>query len=181
MGKGHQSGAQRMRLSFLAIFLTLCFMPSFSLAVDASSAVQESVNQILSKTSDPETLSNNFQEPLLTDIPLATLDGSKAGPAKIACPGTQTVFQVLIQPSPTNDLQFVSVAYDTDYDGKLDQHLDVTIPVSGVCANGFVSCTPGTWQDCHWYTWKYEDGTLSYEEVDPSSLGGLLLHKQRLY
>ncbi len=161
-----------MRLILLIIFTILGLISSKTFAVDADSAVEESVNQILSRTSSPEALGRNFLEPLLTDVPLTTLDGSKSGPAKIACPGTKTVFRVLIQPSFTKDLQFVSVAYDTDYDGKLDHDLNLTLPVSGVCANGFVSCTPGTWQDCHWYTWKYENGTLSYEEVSPGSLGG---------
>ena len=105
-------------------------------------------------------------------IPLKTLDRSKEGIARINCPGSRALFEILVQPQPSGDLSFISVAYDSDLDGNFDGRYLVQGPVSGVCANGFVKCRAGTWNDCHWYAWQYDGRDLFAEEVSPHALGG---------
>ena len=172
MGRGHKSRiASSSIILFALLSVLLMSVSTDSFAVDASESINETVNQILPKLKNSKELNKNFIEPILTDSSLSTLDNSKTGPAKIICPGTKTILQLLIQPSATKDLQYVHISYDTDYDGKLDKVLTLNIPISGVCANGFVSCLPGTWKSCKWFAWKYT-GVLTYEEVSPTKLGG---------
>jgi len=49
------------------------------------------------------------------------------------------------------------VSEDTDWDGVLDYAYQVPFPVSGICANGVISCNPGTWTNCTPYAWTSDN------------------------
>lgn len=159
---------------------------SFLLAVNVAVAVAEDQvqmaieaannmgKQVRNAWTSPERLSRNVTRPVMTgQLPLRTLDGTTDFTAAISCPGSASLFQVIIQPGPTMDLNFIKVVYDADLNGTLDTSLDIPGPVSGICANGFVSCTPGTWDDCHWFTWSINGTSPSPLQVAPSSPGEL--------
>src|SRR3546814_17893570 len=63
------------------------------------------------------------------------------------------MLEVVVQPSGTVDLGRVSIARDTDLDGTVDATSNMPVPVSGICANGVVSCQPGSWNGCSFYRW----------------------------
>jgi len=139
---------------------------------DAVSAGKDAASRVRDSWTTKEGF-RNITEALTTgNLPLKTLDQSKEGIARINCPGSRALFEILVQPGPTGDLNFISVTYDVDLDGNFDKQYQIPGPVSGICANGFVKCRAGTWQDCHWYAWKFENGELRAEEVVPSDLGG---------
>jgi len=120
-----------------------------------------------------KALANNVTKPIMTgQTPIRTLDRGQARSISITCPGTATVFQALIQPSATKDLNFITVAYDTDFNGTLDATVTMPGPISGLCANGFVSCTPGTWDNCKWFEWDYNGTVLKGKLGVPGDLGG---------
>ncbi|WP_343222092.1 hypothetical protein [Novosphingobium profundi] len=125
------------------------------------------------KTRDSETLLRNYVTPGLAGQPIATLDDSQTFTPDIACQKTATMLDVLVQPSDTGDLGTVRIARDTDLDGILDATSNLPVPVSGICANGLVSCQPGTWDACSYYRWDV-DGTkaLKLTAVDMSELAG---------
>ena len=160
-----------------ALLLILAvFIGSVRAGDDATSASVSAGTDAASRVRDSWTTEEGFRnitEALTTGkLPIKTLDQSKEGIARINCPGSLALFEILVQPGPTGDLNFISVTYDVDLDGNFDKQYQIPGPVSGICANGFVKCQAGTWQDCHWYAWKFENGELSTEEVVPSDLGG---------
>lgn len=102
-------------------------------------------------------------KPLLSDAPMSTFDGSVVGAGQITCPGVKKFLEILVTPSPQNDIDFVQAVVDSDMDGVFDGGLPGGIftardPISGTCANGVVSCAPGTYTDCTYYQWQYDPG-----------------------
>jgi hypothetical protein len=47
------------------------------------------------------------------------------------------------------------------------------VPVSGICANGIISCQPGTWNQCLSFRWDIDGGkSLKLAQVDMPALSG---------
>ncbi len=162
-----------MKNCCVCLIVISLLLPVQALAGQAEDAAIAAGGQVRSTWGSADALSNRLANPLLTgSLPLTTLDGNTSGIAQISCPGTRTLFEILVQPGATNDLSFVSVAWDSDLDGSFDGNATLGVPVSGACANGFVSCDPGTWTNCHWYKWTFGSGVLGYQEVTPGGLGG---------
>jgi hypothetical protein len=83
------------------------------------------------------------------------------------------MLEVLVQPSGTGDLGRVTVARDTDLDGSVDSTANLPVPVSGICANGVVSCQPGSWNGCSFFRWDVDAGqALKLTSVDMPKLAG---------
>lgn len=53
----------------------------------------------------------------------------------------------------TGDLLGVRIEEDSDFDGKPDLWYSAGGPISGVCRNGLISCSPGTWENCRPQKW----------------------------
>src|SRR5690606_18909531 len=103
------------------------------------------------KTSDSDTLLRNYVTPGMSGQPVTTVDGAKSFTPTLACQKTANLLEVLIQPSSTGDIGVVRISRDKDLDGKFDSNLTLPAPVSGICANGVISCNPGTWDQCRSY------------------------------
>lgn len=116
--------------------------------------------------------SDKLSNPLMSPVELYTLDGSKKGNAQIVCPGAKAVVNLMVQPGSTGDLTYLMAQYDSNLDGTFDGAFSTASPISGVCANGVVSCQPGTWIGCRYYRWKYDGKAVSLEEVISKELGG---------
>ncbi|MGB9811630.1 MAG: hypothetical protein ACPLSN_08010, partial [Dictyoglomus turgidum] len=103
---------------------------------------------------------------------LHTIDLSKSGQAQIACPGSKEFLTVLIQPKGTGDFD-AQVYWDSNMDGKLD-HSTTISGISGICANGYIVCDPGTWNNCRNYLIKYNDNSkqLYFPSVGLYDLSG---------
>jgi len=110
-------------------------------------------------------------KPVSSDRPMHSLDNRASGSAKLMCPGKDPALIVTISPGATGDLNSVVISYDLDLDG-LFQTLTVPGPISGVCLNGFVKCTPNTWSNCTWFKWTAGGNTLSYVQVNFDEVGG---------
>ena len=133
--------------------------------------------EIKNKWGSGDTLSNRLAKPLLTGSVLSTLNGGTNGTAQIACLGSKALFTLFVQPGKTNDLKYVSIKYVSDFRSKARRKLVINrFYISGACANGFISCKPGTWDKCRWYTWTYKKGAagyvLGYAPVNRGILGG---------
>lgn len=111
--------------------------------------------------------------PLTSDAAkLTTLDASSAFSAQLSLPSSRRFLEIFVQPGATGDLVQVIVAQDLDFDGHLDYSHQTPFLVSGVCANGVISCAPGTWEQCRSYRWALEDGRLAFHGADLAELGG---------
>ncbi|AEH45813.1 hypothetical protein Thein_1959 [Thermodesulfatator indicus DSM 15286] len=161
----------RIKIITAVFILGLCTAGSVT-AGDPVSAGTDIGSQVRKSWASEEGFKKITQALYTGNTTLKTLDGSQQGTARINCPGTLSLFEILVQPGPTGDLNFISVTYDVDFDGNFEKQYQIPGPVSGICANGFVKCDAGTWNNCHWYKWKFENEELSAEEVSPSDLGG---------
>jgi hypothetical protein len=119
------------------------------------------------RTSSSPALLQNYVTPGLAGQPISTLDQTKSFTAALACAKSARLLEILVQPSSTGDLGSVRIARDTDLDGSFDSSLTLPMPVSGICANGIVSCQPGTWKACTFFRWDVDAGhTLKLTQVD---------------
>ena len=92
--------------------------------------------------------------------------------AQMSAPSSDAFFVLFVQPSATGDLSTVEVRQDLDYDGNPDYVYTLPFSVSGVCANGVIGCTPGTWNDCRYFAWATDnDGKVGLDEK--TSIGSL--------
>jgi hypothetical protein len=114
-----------------------------------------------------------FVPSMSENAPMKTLDGSKEFNAKLLCPGSSKFMEIFVQPSASGDLVNVIVSQDIDMNGTTDYSFSVPFAISGACANGVMSCTPGTWNNCQAYKWtSEEDGKVSLAVTEITNLGG---------
>ena len=125
------------------------------------------------KSSDSDALQQNYVTPGLAGQQISTVDNSRTFAPNIACQKTATMLEVLVQPSGTGDLGAVTIARDTNLDGTVDSTSSLSVPVSGICANGVVSCQPGSWNGCSFYRWDVDAAkALKLTAVDMPKLAG---------
>ena len=125
------------------------------------------------KTSDSDALQQNYVTPGLAGQQISTVDNSHTFAPNIACQKTATMLEVLVQPASSGDLGNVTVARDTDLNGTVDSTANLSVPVSGICANGVISCQPGTWNNCSFFRWDVDAGqALKLTSVDMPKLAG---------
>lgn len=155
-------------LIFLILFTSIAFA-----GPQEDNAAKNLANAVKAKFGNAQGYSNNIAKPLASgNVPLRTLDNAQEGITQIACPGTEKLFELLVNAGPTNDIIFAQIAYDSDMDGSYDTLVPVPTPISGACANGFISCNAGTWDDCTRYAWSAQGGSINFVEVLPKELGG---------
>ncbi|MCP3732750.1 hypothetical protein M9978_20230 [Sphingomonas sp. MG17] len=125
------------------------------------------------KSGDSEALQRNYVTPGLAGQPVSTIDGRQSFNPSLACQKTATLLEVLAQPGATGDLMSVQIARDTDLDGKIDSRATLPAPVSGICANGVISCQPGSWSQCKHFRWNVDGtGQLKLSEAALDELAG---------
>jgi hypothetical protein len=108
------------------------------------------------KTADSDTLQGNYLSPGLAGQPIATIDGSQNFATNLACEKTSSFVELLVQPQPSGDIGTLKISRDKDLDGTFDQTLNVPVPVSGLCANGIISCQAGSWTACQPFKWDVD-------------------------
>lgn len=161
----------RVRSAFLLLVL-LC-LPTV-VAADGKTAGSTSGNAVLQRYGTKESMNQNVSAPMTNSAAsMQTLDGNTNFNATSNIPSSHQFLQIMIQPVASGDLGTVIVAQDLNTDGSFDHTFALGIPVSGVCANGFISCVPSTWNNCQSYKWQSDDtGRLSFTGVAVTQLGG---------
>ncbi|ALR21350.1 MULTISPECIES: hypothetical protein [Sphingomonadales] len=125
------------------------------------------------KTSDSDAIQQNYLTPGLAGQPISTVDNSQTFNPNIACQKTATLLELIAQPAATGDIGTLRISRDKDLDGTVDQTLTLPVPVSGICANGVVSCQPGTWNQCKSFKWDVASGgDLKLAQVELTDLAG---------
>ncbi len=146
---------------------------------------------IQSKFASPLT-STQKMDPLLSDFYRCQADGKvyqslsqcsqncssycvRGFDAQITSPSPNPFLELFIQPFSTGDIARTIVRQDLDFDGTFDYSYMVPIYISGVCANGYISCGPGTWSNCRYFVWSTDSqGRITSKEVShiTGNLGG---------
>jgi hypothetical protein len=106
---------------------------------------------------DPASVQQNLTHPLMGDDPLKTADGT-AFNAAVGCQSTNRFMQLLAMPTAGGEVSF-NIELDRDMDGNLDS-LFTEAAVSGVCANGYIRCDSGSWENCRHYQWQVDSAMV---------------------
>lgn len=114
--------------------------------------VQGFINQI--NTSDK--LNKRISKPLTDDaVPLETFTGQQIANAALTRESSDVFLEVAGTQSPSGDMN-VQVFSDFGFTGSYTRVFNVPVAISGVCANGFTSCDPGTWNNPAYYLWTMD-------------------------
>jgi hypothetical protein len=149
------------------------FHPGSACAQTVEDRARAAAAAARAKSGDSEALRRNYVTPGLAGEPVATVDDSRTFIPAIACARTANLLEVMVQPAGTGDLGQVTITRDTNLDGTFDQSFRLPVPVSGICANGVLSCEPGTWEQCTSYRWDADQaGGLNLARIDMSALAG---------
>jgi len=139
---------------------------SIDKATEAGDLAQE-------KLGSSEALNKNAAVPLTgSTAPVESLNGQNSGYASLSKASSSAFLQIFMQTSGTGDLQLLMASQDLNYDGVYDYTYSPPKPVSGICADGFVSCDPGSWKNCEFRKWVSQSGRLNTEVVAISQVSG---------
>ncbi|MGA3282505.1 MAG: hypothetical protein ABSD50_16170 [Smithella sp.] len=159
------------------ILLLLITCPSLAGAqsdIDQSrSAAQSAAGSAYQYLGSGSAINQNAGQPIMSNTPMTTLDGSQSGNVQMSCPSTTKFVDILIQPGATGDLTTVMVSQDTKLNGQINYQFNMPFPVSGICGNGVIQCNPGTWNNCIFWAWTANtQGQLSIQQTDYTQMGG---------
>ncbi|WP_257291437.1 hypothetical protein [Endozoicomonas sp. ONNA1] len=156
----------------VALFLLFQLPTLVYSADDVVSRAKASAGMVSSQVGSADGLKNNYANPMLTTENLSTADGTGNFSAQLGCSSNNKFLEMAIQPLPTGDIRFLHLLQDVKLNGTL-QNVTPLQTVSGVCANGLISCNPGSWDNCTSYQWSASDsGTLTLEPMSLSDMGG---------
>lgn len=159
-----------MKIFFLCALSVLC---GYSLVHAANPDAESAANSVIGKVGSKEGLQSNISRPLTGDTSMTTYDGQTVFDVTVSCPSSQRFLEVFIGIGGTGDLSQLLVSQDLDMDGSPDYSYAAPFPVSGVCANGVITCDPGTWNNCGYYHWTAgSDQKVSLSSVSAFDLGG---------
>lgn len=153
--------------------IVLLLFGSFSQAEDVDSVTTKEfvINSIQNIPTSSQEFSKKYMDPVMGSEQLSTPSGTKFD-VSLSCPTSNAFLQVMAQTSPTGDISYLQFSRDKDIDGVVDSVKNFPKVVSGVCATGLISCTPGTWNDCVGYKWDGKNDNLSLIETGIGTLGG---------
>ncbi|MBY5939010.1 MULTISPECIES: hypothetical protein [Marinobacter] len=156
---------------FITILVAL--LPCTLQADPASVATAESTVQgAMANYGSADAIKENLTAPLMSDDAMKTFDGTQFS-AKLGCNSSQQFLEMFIAPSASGDITTLQASQDTNLDGVVDHIYAPSLPISGVCANGAISCDAGTWNNCSALAWTPSAaGELSLAPTDLESLGG---------
>ena len=139
----------------------------------AETAGNSSGNQALGVYGSAAGIRDNAYTPITSNAsPMQTLDGSKSFSGQIQCPSSKEFLTVLLTPVAGGDANVI-VGEDLDMDGTVEYSYSAPVIVSGVCANGVISCNAGTWNNCKGFKWVANAaGQVSLANVSIADLGG---------
>ena len=156
----------RFRVACLVLAFLVAARPA--LAGSAKGLGRSLGREMESKLGSKSKVKSRLFSPMLSATPMKTMDGSQSFSAQLLCPYKTRI--LTLTKLGGGDFRIVGTL-------KLDSGtIGIDIDgVSGVCANGFVRCDPGTWSNCRAYKWEFQGGTLiekEYDDIKLAELGG---------
>lgn len=160
--------------ALFAVFFVALSVPAFAQdAADQKQSAEQNFDAIKGKFGDKDAFEKNFTSPLTSGTNFSTLDGSQSFQQRLSCPSSSNYLEVFYGIGSGGDLTPISVQQDTNFDGRFDHSVAFANPISGVCANGIISCNAGTFDNCASYRWSANSGTqLGLSEVELNELAG---------
>lgn len=152
------------------IFLYFIFFLSSVFAVDygkEGASLGKSLGGYFSSNSKQKVIA-----PINTSTSGTTVDGSKTFSGQISCggAGAKSFLDLSFSTISGGDIS-INAQVDRDLNGAKEYSYATSYPVSGVCSNGIVSCDSGTWNNCKYYKWGYNN-TITLTAVTRQDMGG---------
>ena len=172
--------------SIITIIILLLFSMSVFAAEydDGYSAGTSSAQSIMSEINQANKINSRIQVPMTSDSgALTTFQSTYTDPAdpgpqnftvQLTTTSSNAFLEIEAQPGPTGDITSLIIRQDTDFNDTLDSSYTVPVVASGVCADGIISCSPGTWNNCQYYQWQVnQTGSIFLSQVaDITHLAG---------
>ena len=140
---------------------------------DSKTAAQTNAREANSQLGSAGGLNEKAVKPLTgKGASLSTLSGESRGSATLSNASSSAFLQVFIRPGKTGDLDILYASQDLNFDGQFDHTFSPSKNISGVCTNGYVSCDPGTWNSCSYWSWGVKDSKLMAHETTVTGVSG---------
>lgn len=152
------------------LLAALIAFPPFMIAVDygkEGAALGKSLGGYFSSNSKQKVIT-----PINTSTSGTTVDGSKTFSGQISCggAGAKSFLDLSFSTIAGGDIS-INAQVDRDLNGAKEYSYSTTYPASGICSNGIVSCDAGTWNNCKYYKWGYNN-TITLSAVTRQDMGG---------
>ena len=113
-------------------------------------------------------LSGRVNNPMSNGTKLYTLDNSQSGDVSITCSKEMPILKLTYFTNGGGDIN-INVLEDLDLNGNYEKSFSVS-RVSGICANGFIKCNSGTWNNCRFYELYFNGNNFYYQQVNNQNL-----------
>lgn len=163
-------------------FCILCVIVSLSLsfglkAQDTNEEHKDRAKDLIEtlgpKFQDKAAVEANLTNPLTGGSSFSTLDGTKSFNQRLACPSSAHFLEVFFGIGSGGNLAPIIVQQDSNFDGSYDHNFTMPLPVSGICANGVISCEGGSWNGCRHFLWSgANDGRIGITEGNLADMAG---------
>ena len=121
---------------------------------DPQQAAKDAQAPVKAAGGTPAAMNSNMVQPITNNtVPLKNFDNTTSFNAALGCPSTKSFMEIFVGVTPTGDLSPVILSQDATYSGALTTSYTLPYIVSGICANGVISCDAGTWSNCNYYQW----------------------------
>ncbi len=164
-------------LAFFGLTLSLLTVPAWSQDQTDDTSTQKDKAQttfdaIKGRFGDKAAIEKNLTGPLTGAGSFTTLNGVTSFNQTLSCPSSRNYVEIFYGIGAGGDLTPVSISQDSNFDGTYDHSVTFREPVSVVCANGIITCAPGTFNDCRHLLWDAANGRLGFVETELSDLAG---------
>ena len=160
-------------VSLLAVFLVLVVFCCKAQAEDPVKAAGKAAEGVLEQLGSEEGINEKLAGPLINKgARLRTFDGKRSFSGQLKCSSTERFLQITVSMTKSGDLASGLVRQDTDFNKSFDYSSPLPM-ISGICGNGVISCTPGTWSGCRYFKWTSDSsGRICLTEAGISALKG---------
>lgn len=158
------------RIFFLIIFFVVpvALADQYDDGYNAGRNAGDKISQELNST---DKVNERLSKPLTSDdSPMRSFGSDANNPAvtfdaQLTQASSKSFLEIFAVPGTNGGIGTLNVRTDLNMDGQTDNLYNCPVPVEGVCANGVISCTPGTWNNCTYYRWINNNG-VALEQVD---------------
>lgn len=117
-----------------------------------------------------KNMDTRINKPIADGKKLSTFDNKQEGHVSITCAKESNLMRISYSTTSGGDINLY-VEDDFDFDGNFKNNLYVS-GISGICANGFIICNGGTWNNCKYYLIDFDGSNIIYPLVSEKDLSG---------
>ena len=166
-------------MKYIGYLIIATFISTFAYATDFQSGFsqgKDAGNDIANELGNTKSVNEKIAKPLTSsDQPMETFGGGGVTfDAQLTNESSKDFVEIFAAPGASGGIGTLIVKIDTDMDSNYDYTYTSPFEIAGVCSNGLISCTPGTWDNCKYYQWTAPNGfdVQLTEIADIKSLAG---------